>query len=841
MIFKKMFHGAFLPLVLMAARSSAEAIPSFTLVKDRQPAATIVIAQQATRAAQLGAFELQAHVRDITGATLQIVNDTVTPTGPRILIGDSAQTRALGIRADSFKSQEYMIRFFPDTLVLIGRDKPDTGPVIYNPTTADPVRMFHSWPDIWDERGSLDACYEFLETFCQVRWFNATEFGTDCPHAATLTVASRMIRRQPTFRYRDALGGLGSVGDRYDELSQLWPAGSAGFNAWEAAAYPQMHARMSNPQGYCLAKRVAVRLFQLRHREGGVIARCNHSLYGYYDRFWEKNPAAPSLFVEKKPDWFAQGYQGRPPQMCYASDGLIRQLTEDARAYLDGKKTGGQLGIFWQPRPPNPFPIEPMDNGSFCKCARCQALLAKARPECSYFSNGQYSDYFFRFVNAVAQDVIQTNPQDELVTLAYGSHAAPPSFPLAKNVAVHFCFAWNRGPYQEEYAHEIGLLKQWAKQQRPLYLWLYDTFPKEVADAVKFHCWPGFFAHTLDQQMKLFHQLGVRGFFYCGYGQDLEAYLSYKLMDDVSLDVNTLMDDYFSRLYGPAGPPMRAFYRLVEETYCDPRNYDPADRHQTMPIAWGKLGTPERMAQLGEHMRQAKALAATDLQKKRVELFELSVWSYMVAGRQQYVERSAASIPSITVPRVAAAHGDSAKIDWSKAAVLGSWHAASQNAPAVRALSARALHDGQFLYLELTDPCPTMKLQTSATVFPYDDWEIFVAKDRALPYRQFAINPHGLLAATTNGEVNFRMNVPIMDHGIRVISDASAPDRWVTRAVLPFASLTPAGVAAGNPFYLNLARVTSPQLTGGAFGVDTWVAYSKLGDVDRLAQVMLAP
>jgi hypothetical protein len=41
---------------------------------------------------------------------------------------------------------------------------------------------------------------------------------------------------------------------------------------------------------------------------------------------------------------------------------------------------------------------------------------------------------------------------------------------------------------------------------------------------------------------------------------------------------------------------------------------------------------------------------------------------------------------------------------------------------------------------------------------------------------------------------------------------------------IPLASLTAPGLAPGGKFYLNLARVSSPQVTGAGLGIDTWIA-----------------
>ena len=228
------------------------------------------------------------------------------------------------------------------------------------------------------------------------------------------------------------------------------------------------------------------------------------------------------------------------------------------------------------------------------------------------------------------------------------THGAPPrQFQLEPNVIVQYCFACNRLNFDRpSYEHEVELLKAWRQGYpgRTLYLWLYDTFPVEIAVNGNFHCFPGFFAHTVGQQFELFRRHDYRGVFHCGYGQDVEAYLTYRLMDDPALNVDQMLDEYFTRLYGSAAGPMRKFYEMVEVTYGNPANYPEAvasgriegHHHQTEEVAWGYLGNTERMGALGELMHTAKAAAQTPLHKQRVALFEMGTWDYMVAGRKQY-------------------------------------------------------------------------------------------------------------------------------------------------------------------------------------------------------------
>ncbi|NLO74973.1 MAG: hypothetical protein GX100_12800, partial [candidate division WS1 bacterium] len=117
--------------LLLLCSGAASVAAELTLVQDGKPAATLVIAQEATKSAQFAAYELQWHVQRITGATLPLVTDNVEVTGTRILIGESAATRALGFKTADFKSREYMVHFLPDALVLMGCDQEDREPLRY--------------------------------------------------------------------------------------------------------------------------------------------------------------------------------------------------------------------------------------------------------------------------------------------------------------------------------------------------------------------------------------------------------------------------------------------------------------------------------------------------------------------------------------------------------------------------------------------------------------------------------------------------------------------------------------------------------------------------------------
>ncbi len=830
---------------------------TITLTREGQPAAVIILSDKPTKAAQFAAFELQEHVRAISGATLPIVRDaSAVPAGQaRLHVGDGPRAQAAGLTQAGFKLQEYAVKSGTDEIVLVGKDAPDSAVVAYDLAALADGAKNANWPGIWEERGTLHAVYDFLRDGCGVRWFNPTDTGSLIPRQPTLAVKAINLRRTPTFRYREAAGGNLEA---YDRHVSLWGHREEGYKAWETPAFADFRARHGD--GW-RARRMNSTLFLLRMKNGGELCRANHSLYHYYELYWKPSvdSNAAQCFIEKRPEYFAQGYEGDPPpQMCYSSTGLTAAVIQEANDYFakggytyQATLSTAPVGYKWGDKF---FCIEPMDNASFCKCAPCQALLENGKDYHAadgHFSTGIHSDYMFDFVTRVAREVKQSHPDKNIVTLAYGTHAYPPkTFKLDPSIAVQFCFASDSAPWcTPEYEREWDLVKTWGEEARqsgrPMYAWCYlGHIYRAFADAGNFHCFPGFFSHAISKEMKLFKSYGYRGMFHCGIPPEIDTYVLFRLMDDADLDVDAVLDEYFTGLYGAAAAPIKKFYLAVEQVYCDPklRPLGKGNEAFTVETAWGLLGTAERMAGYAKLVDEARALARTEREKKNVALFDLSIWQYMKQGREKYVTRKEAPIPKVSVPIMPAVNGDAGKVAWEQAAPLaGGWFKRGSDTPADRAFSGKMAHDGEYLYLELIDPCVTANLTASPGVACFDDWEVVAGAQRGMPYRQFLIGPTGLTAACLNGEVNWRMFVPYEEHGIKVVADTSAPDKWVSRIAIPLKNLVTGGAKIGDTIYLNVVRVSGPAISGAGLGIDTWVPYTTVIEMDRGAEIHLQP
>ncbi len=607
-----------------AAMHSATEANSLKLVADGQPAATILLSDKPTRAAQLAAYELQHHIRLMTDVTLPIMTEGEEGIeGVCIAVGATKASSVAGLTPDSWQPQEYAVVFKTNTLILAGQDAPNFEPIEYDLNNS---MSFKTWPTPYEAQGTMHAVYEFLERGCGVRWFTPTEVGTHIPRYTILEVKMWDIRRSPAFAYRD-LGHILNISERYPIETILWKRDSPQAAAWEEKAFAALHKRFPSRWHYIHAKRGQCRLFLYRKRMGGCEQYAsNHSFYGYYDRF-----------LDNHPDWFAKGYDHaeKPPQMCYTNPEFIEQVVQDAQDYFDGK--GTQPGAVARG---DYFAVVPMDNSSYCKCEECRKWIVPDEKKDHFFTKGVYSDYLWQFFNQVADKVSEFHPDKTISALAYASYAYPPTrVNPATNVSVQLCLHVRNVYDTAMQENDRALLDVWTGDSgRPIFLWLYYCFPLERGhrSGSEWHVFPGFFAHTIGEMFKSYHEKQIRGAFFNGWCNDIDAYVTFAMLDNPEHNTDVLLEDYFTTYFGAAAEPMHRFYNLVEETYCDPANYQTNKfgtvGHQTMKMAWNRLGTKERMKSLGDWIAEAESLAQTELEKERVELFKAGIWDYMFAG-----------------------------------------------------------------------------------------------------------------------------------------------------------------------------------------------------------------
>ena len=333
-------------------------------------------------------------------------------------------------------------------------------------------------------------------------------------------------------------------------------------------------------------------------------------------------------------------------QLCYSNPDVIAQVVQDARDYFDGKGLKpGSLAMG------DHFAVVPMDRRMWCRCAGCRRwMLDEPTLGKGQFSNNAASDYVFQFANAIAREVRKTHPDKFISTLGYWEYCYPPAnVKLEPNINVGLCFGsrgW--GASYKTGNNDLDILNSWrGRPEKPdLYLWLYYCFPSLTAMLQKYRMFPAFFAPDIVEHMKIFRQAGIRGIKYepsyianerqSPLLDQLEFYVTWKLADNPDLDGNALIDEFFTRYYGPAAKPMRAFYMLCAEIWRDTKR--PAGVGEP-EMSWNYLGTPARMEQLGAYMADALRRAeekGTETEQRRVALFKEGIWEFMRKGFDAY-------------------------------------------------------------------------------------------------------------------------------------------------------------------------------------------------------------
>jgi hypothetical protein len=621
--------------ILLAVIACCAYADNFVLSKADTGKAAIVVSSVQCPSVNLASRELQHHIEQIIGLTLPIVTDEqALPYKKMLLVGESRQTKMAGIDISSFEPQEYLIKISSEKVILVGRDWQDTVKnrnekgattlyrkisdsrvkIDYGKTVGQDITDHVVLPGNFDEQGSCYAVYDFLERFCNVRWFGPDLKNFVIPGRSIVSFEPCIIKRSPDLKYRHS--------------TRNWNDPMLKYQWFE----PDPHR---------------ILLYLVRMRWGGEKWVGNHSFQNYYWRF-TRDPKADDkqkeIFEAEKPEYFSVGFDtaGSWRHLCYTNPDVIEQVIKDARMYFDTgelMERGAGIGDY--------FCVVPNDGANWCKCEKCQEMMDKDKRLGEHFSNGIASRYVFNFVNQVAKEVYKTHPDKKISALAYSWYAFKPEMKLEPNITVAPCLQlrnyWAPGIRE----NEIRFYKQWVEaRDRPVYLWVYNGFPTQKGVVFGFNVFPGFNMRDQSELIKMFVKDRVRGIFLCGFGEQFDFYASMKLYDDSTLSIDELIDDFFYKYFGnESGQYMKKFYTRIEQIYSSPESYPDEIRtaekqfHQTQELAWGVLGTSERMQELGNYIENAYRFAENQIQRERIKSWDDGVWQYMLEGKRQYEQK----------------------------------------------------------------------------------------------------------------------------------------------------------------------------------------------------------
>ncbi len=698
-----------------------------TLVDGGRPVASIVVADPPSLAVQLAVAELNHHIEQITGTPLPVTTDADEAQGPVVLVGESARTREHDLRNDDFASQEYAVRTVHDTLILIGRDAPDTGSFDYE-ARGLPEGFSYNTP-----MGSLYAVYDFLERCCGVRWYLPTEVGTVIPETEQLTVGDVDVRRSPWTKHRS-----------------MWPLGPM-----PASLY---HWDMSDPDELENIPRLPAReqrLYWLRQRIGGEQFAANHSFYPWQERFGETHP-----------EYFAVNESGEPilGQLNYASEAVIEQVVEDIIACRRGEwKDENGIARFGRASG-NIFPLVPMDNRRWSQDPKTQQMLVDPPTRTiGTFNTNRASRYIFSFVAEVARRVAARDPDVIISALAYSDYYFPPEdIQFPDNVAIMVCKQQVKARTTRYDNAYYASLREWDSKVDMLYTWEYYNFPQWR----RMNVFPGLVPTRTGRDIMKLHQMGLDGEFIeintaKGFPplegwlvnpvmQHLNYYFRLKMLDSVDRSIEELTDEYYRLFYGPAEEPMRRFFTQIENTFMNEDYYRPG--HLGPEQSWTVYCPPDRMRRFREMIHEASELAeGHSPYEERVRLIEEAILDFMKSNALPFYTMQREGPPTYEAARALEgfAWRDLSGQDW-EAAEATQVFTRSTGLEAAVETTARALWDDDALYALYECAEPRMdRLQAKQRprdggVFFDDCVELFVDADRDQKrYRHFVVNAAG--------------------------------------------------------------------------------------------------
>ncbi len=529
--------------MVLAATACTAAPAGLTLFENVATDMKIVLPVAATDAEKDAAGELKQFLDRSSGASFQIVTEDNAKTG--LFVGRTDLARQWHLPPPPPDPQQdegfaIEVRAARKQAVIVG--------------TIDMATKF--------------AVYDFLDRFVGVRWFLPGRLFQVVPKHDRLVIADCAIRELPALSGR--VLSLSSAGCIYPDNDD-----------------PQFgipHTDYSDPNvvridtSRCLehASRWACR--NLLSVDGRLTTSFHHSNFFRIFNYL--------YYFKDHPEYYPKRYsvQGTTPpggygwQPCTSEPGVLQVTLDWGRDFF---KNNPQRWAW--------FSLGINDSGGWCGCDRCRAL-DEQQP---YFrGHPNRTDRYLKFVQQVADVMIEEFPDRKIGLLCYNSVVVPPATidKLPPNVVVvvtRDSFQYHDPKYLAE---DLQDDKRWLEITNGN-MYRYDYY--SIGWLV-----PRYYPHRLAQDIRRMRDIGVKGIF----AEDTPPwpavgpsfYVVAKLWWDPDRDVDELIDEFHTTLFGPAAEPMARYW----------------DRHEKL---WLKQRPGKWFEGLADMTTQASMFSARDL------------------------------------------------------------------------------------------------------------------------------------------------------------------------------------------------------------------------------------
>ena len=574
------------------------------LVKEGKVQFVLYVPRKAAAEIRRDAAEFAKYLSEVAGSKITPVHTLPADTALTVLrYGDKEFAAEKKIDLGKIDCDGYVIAAFGNQILIAGSD-------LVSPK---------------GNSGTFFAAVDFLERFGDVRFYFPGKQGTIIPVKKNWQVPAMTIYERPDSQFRRI----------------FWKAYGGAFQKWYDTALNQAKAEDSHR-----------RLLRL---STASLPNCHGLAYlAYVQRFAKTHPEYFSL---KPNGQRADGSLVRVPSdrsghLCFSS-GIMEEIYQDAKAVLTGpeaiEKRNMKGYTKWAHNKPF-FNLMPNDSMGRCRCAKCWPHFE------GLTEGGGYSDkaaaFLWNRLLTIPNRLKKEGVPGYVTMMAYDLCRNVPNEPIPDNVILQVAHtgAWKECQLESQKKDE-EILKQWvAKLGKKIYLWNYSTkFNVRFLPDV-----PNTTPRAIGSYYKRMYKYSFGTFLeaesdYWFFGH-LNFYVFSKVMWNKDTDVNKLLDEYCTLMFGAGSAPMKKAMDILEEHWLKnivgntvETSVGPASAPPSENKLWHKIFHQQEIKRISALFDQALTLAKKDkAAAERIKFFRTAMWEPTVKASAEYFRKAAA-------------------------------------------------------------------------------------------------------------------------------------------------------------------------------------------------------
>ena len=586
----------------------------------------VLVAPDAPKTVLFAADEMTNFLSRVFGADVPIVTSP-TPGRVSISLGRNEWSRAAGLEPEKLPRDGFCFKAEAGRVYIAGVDDPDAD---LRALVAS-GRLGGSLPTVFSsgEHATLFGVYEFLERFAGCRLYFPGELGEVVPRKDSFSVPFGELKRQPAFTVRNIyLAGDGK-----------WPGARSDEERNRTKALDWLRLRLQTESIPCCH---GLNDLQFSDRFGETHPEWFHMT---------RNPVTGKLYRETGVGKVSYGSKN---QMCFTNDELWDQVFSDVKAYFDGEDPA-KRGIkrVWNSRPSGWGPnfsgrfvdVMAQDGMQECLCDKCQAAYDK-----SLGIPGYATELFWGRTAQLARRLSDAGYPAIVTQMSYTPYSTIPKCDLPSNVWVMVA---RQGPWAvgnpAQLERQKADVKAWAdKLGHKIWMWTYPAKHPEselgMAGPPDWapRAWFRYYKEMAPWSMGTFAESeSVNSIIHY-----MNYYVFSRLAWDLDVDIDALMSEHFTLMYGAGAAPMSEAFETFErkwigeivgksvETLLGPRTQVPSRAE-----LWGRVYSKAELDRLSGLFDAARdAVPEGSIEARRIALMRENFLDPLLAEGLKAVE-----------------------------------------------------------------------------------------------------------------------------------------------------------------------------------------------------------